>query len=564
MKQGKKGSKNAESELLKELELLREQASKVALLEKENKDLKEKLEDQQEALKENQNLKQQLEQQQGAIEKNEETVKGLTEKWHNSEREIEKLKYLLFEAGYKLEQFKKRFFGSKSERFVPSPADQLVLELELAVLDLPQDTEVISVEYIRRKTAPELKNTPSRMILPEHLAREVVEIHPEGDLSNMIMIGKDITERLEITPARFKVLQEIRFKYKDKTTRKIVTPALPERAVFKAMAGPALTADILVAKFVDAMPLARQISRFERMGIGMAKSTMNDLVKNNCGFLEPLHDLIVEKVTSSQYLQVDETPVKVLNGHGQKGSRQSYHWVYYSPPDKMVLFDFQQGRDNSAPQKRLKNFQGTLQTDDYRAYYQFDGPGVTMAACLAHIRRKFSDALDNDPMARIPLAEFHQLYAIEHNAKENKLDSQGLLQERQQKAAPILQRLKAWVTGYLPKTTPSSPMGRAIAHFLKNWNKIIVYLKDGNTLIDSNPVERCIRKVSIGKKNYMFHGSHEGGCWAAMMYTFFGTCKLHNVNPLHWLTDVLTRMPGYPKDKLADLLPNVWKPELAL
>jgi transposase len=557
MKQGKKGSKNAENELLKELELLREQARKAALLEKENQDLKRQLEQQQEASKENQALKQQL-------EKQKEAVDDLTQKWHDGEREIEKLKYLLFEAGYKLEQFKKRFFGSKSERFVPSPADQLVLELELAILELPEPADVISVEYIRKKASPELKKTPSRMILPEHLVREVVEIHPEGDLSNMTMIGKEVTERLEITPARFKVLQEIRFKYKDKTTRKIITPALPERAVFKAMAGPALTADILVAKFVDAVPLARQISRFERMGMIMAKSSMNDLVKNNCGFMEPLYDLIVEKVTSSKYLQVDESPVKVLTGHGQKGSRQSYHWVYYSPPDKMVLFDFQPGRDNSAPQKRLKNFQGTLQTDDYAAYYQFDGPGVTMAACLAHIRRKFSDALDNDPMARIPLAEFHQLYAIEHNAKENKLDSQGLLQERQQKAAPILQRLKAWVSSYLPKTTPSSPMGRAIAHFLKNWNKIIAYLKDGNTLIDSNPVERCIRKLSIGRKNYMFHGSHEGGCWAAMMYTFFGTCKLHNVNPLEWLTDVLTRMPSYPKDKLADLLPNIWKPQLAL
>lgn len=383
-------------------------------------------------------------------------------------------------------------------------------------------------------------------------------------LTGMVMIGKEVTERLEITPARFKVLQEIRYKYKNTATKKIISPPLPERAVFKGMAGPALTADILVSKYVDALPITRQISRFERMGITLAKSSINGLIKNNCEFLEPLYDLILKKVTSSHYLQVDETPVKVLNGHRQCGSRQSYHWVYYSPPDNMVLFDFQPGRDNSAPVKRLKDFKGTLQTDDYASYYQFDGPGVTMAACLAHIRRKFSDARDNDPMARILLAEFHQLYAIEHHAKVNKLDSQGLLEERQKKAAPILQRLKSWVISYFPKTTPSSPMGKAITHFLKNWNKLMVYLKNGDTLIDSNPVERCIRKVSIGKKNYLFHGSHEGGCWAAMMYTFFGTCKLHNINPLLWLTDVLIRMPNYPKENLADLLPNAWKPQIVL
>ncbi len=539
MKQGKPGSKNTENELLKELELLREQARKAALLEKENQVLKQQLQEQQQALD------------------------ATTEKWHKGEKEIEKLKYLLFESNYKLEHFKKRFFGSKSERFVPSYADQLVLELELPALAEGEAPEIIKVEYIRRQACPELNKKPGRMILPDHLVREVVEIHPEGDLTGMVMIGKQVTERLEITPASFKVLQEIRYKYKDTATQKIITPPLPQRAVFKGMAGPALTADILVSKFVDSLPITRQLSRFARMGITLAKSSVNGLIKNNCEFLEPLYDLHIKKVLSSSYLQVDETPVRVLDQSRDGGTRQSYHWVYYSPPDNMVLFDFQQGRDKGAPQKYLKGFKGTLQTDSYAAYYQFDKPGVIMMGCMAHARRKFSDAQDNDPQARIALLEFQQLYAIEHNAKVNNLDAGQLQIERSSKAEPVLQRLRKWAENYLPKLSPSSPMRKAINYFLGNWKKLTAYLSNGETLIDNNPIERSIRPVAIGRKNYLFAGSYEGGCWAAMMYSFFGTCKLHKINPIQWLTDVLTRMPDYPKERLAELLPNSWKPQIA-
>jgi transposase len=530
MKKGEKSAENVGSELLKELQILREQAKKSTLLEQENQHLKKKLKD-------------------------------TEQKWENSEREIEKLKFLLFEANYQISQWKKRFFGSTGERFVPSYADQLVLDLELIPLAQIPDTEPIKVEYIRNLPSAEDKKKPGRMLIPEHLKREVIEIHPEGDLSGMVYIGKQITERLEVTPQVFKVIQEIRHKYMDvENDRKIITPALPERALFKAIAGPALLADILVSKYVDSLPVTRQLSRFARMGVHIAKSTVNGWIKNSCEFLEPLYELHISAVLSSNYLQVDETPVKVLDQSKDAGIRKSYHWVYYSPPDKLVMFDFQQGRDKTAPQKYLKNFKGTLQTDAYAGYNQFDAPGVTMVGCLAHSRRKFADAQDNDPKARIALAEFQQLYAIEHNAKVKGLDAGQLKKERKQKAAPILNRLRLWMENYRLKTTPSSPMGKAIGYFMNNWKKLTAYLNDGKTLIDNNSVERSIRVSAVGKRNYLFHGSHEGGCWAAMLYSFFGTCKLHQINPLEWLTDVLTRMPLYAKDKIQELLPQNWSP----
>lgn len=524
MEKGQKAAENLDAELLKELGMLREQAKKNALLEQENQRLKKELE--------------------------------------NSEREIEKLKYLLFQANYQLEQWKKRFFGSTHERFVPTYADQLVLDLELLPLTESPVAEPVKIEYLRKQPSAQDCNKPHRMRIPEHLKRETIDIYPQGDLSAMVYIGQQVTERLEVTPQVFKVIREIRHKYMDaENGRKIIMAVLPERALFKAMAGPALLADMMVAKYVDSLPITRQLSRYARMGITIAKSTANGWFKNTCEFLEPLYDLHIRAVLSSHYLQVDETPVKVLDQTKPEGTRKSYHWVYYSPPDKLVMFDFQQGRDKTAPQKYLKDFKGILQTDAYVAYNQFDTPGVTMAGCLAHSRRKFCDAQDNDPKARIVLSEFQQLYAIEHNAKVNNLNAEKLKEERQQKAVPIFNRLKVWMENYRIKTTPSSPMGKAIGYFMNNWKRLTAYLNNGEILVDNNPIEGTIRTSAVGKRNFLFHGAHEGGCWAAMLYSFFGTCKLHKINPLEWLTDVLTRMPEYPKDKLTELLPQNWSPQ---
>lgn len=238
MKKGKGSTENEESELLKELQVLREQAKKSALLEQENEQLKKKLE--------------------------------------NSESEIEKLKYMLFEANYQLGQWKKRFFGSSTERFVPSYADQLVMDLELAPL-VAAETEPVKIEYLRKLPSTEDKRKPVRLHLPEHLKREVTEIYPEGDLSAMVYMGKQVTERLDVTPQSFKVIQEIRHKYMDvENGRKIITPTLPERALFKTIAGPGLIADMLVAKYVDSLPITRQLGRFARMGVVIAKPRSTD------------------------------------------------------------------------------------------------------------------------------------------------------------------------------------------------------------------------------------------------------------------------------------------------
>lgn len=283
MKKGKGSTENEESELLKELQVLREQAKKSALLEQENEQLKKKLE--------------------------------------NSESEIEKLKYMLFEANYQLGQWKKRFFGSSTERFVPSYADQLVMDLELAPL-VAAETEPVKIEYLRKLPSTEDKRKPVRLHLPEHLKREVTEIYPEGDLSAMVYMGKQVTERLEVTPQSFKVIQEIRHKYMDvENGHKIITPTLPERALFKTIAGPGLIADMLVAKYVDSLPITRQLGRFARMGVVIAKSTVNGWIKNTCEFLEPLYDLHIKAVLSCNYLQVDETPVKVLDQSKDAGIR---------------------------------------------------------------------------------------------------------------------------------------------------------------------------------------------------------------------------------------------------
>ena len=210
----------------------------------------------------------------------------------------------------------------------------------------------------------------------------------------------------------------------------------------------------------------------------------------------------------------------------------------------------------------LKDFQGYLQTDGYGAYEAFDRrPGITLLHCMAHARRKFHEALQNDlPRAEYALALFRQLYAIERRIKDQALTGDAIVQLRQQEAVPILQTLKTWMEAEYPKiVVKKSPIAQAKGYFLPRWEKLCIYTKDARLHIDNNMVENAIRPVAVGRKNYLFAGSHEAAQRAVMVYSLLATCKLHNINPYYWLRDVLENMHRFNTNNIEGLLPQNWK-----
>ena len=274
-----------------------------------------------------------------------------------------------------------------------------------------------------------------------------------------------------------------------------------------------------------------------------------------------MYELHKTQVLASYYLHADETTIRVLDRDKPGATHQGYYWLYHNSKDKIVLFDYRKGRSREGPNDILKDFKGFLQTDGYVAYEDFEKrEGITVLNCMAHARRKFVDALQNDKnRCEHALTLFQKLYAIERKAKQEGLSAEPILVLRQEKSVPVLRELREWMIAEYPKVLPSSAIGKAIAYSLRRWEKLCIYATDGRLCIDNNPVENEVRPLAIGRKNYLFAGSHNAAQRAAMIYSLLATCRLHNINPYEWLKDVLVRMPSHDVKNLAELLPQNWK-----
>jgi transposase len=475
-------------------------------------------------------------------------------------------------------KLRKLIFGVKVERFVPS-ADVTAAELQLT-LDLQAETVAhckltgaTTVEYVRTKVeivTAKSKAHPGRMKLPEHLRREVILLKPEGDVSGLRRMGEDITEILDYIPAELYVKQYIRPKYATPLLAggsTVLMAALPGRLLEKCMAGEGLLAQMIVDKYMDHLPIHRQLQRYQRMGVTIAQSTSNDWFRMMLNHLHALYEAHKRITLATSYLGADETPISVMDEDKKGTTHRGFYWVYHNSEQKLVLFDYRPGRGREGPDDILKDFQGYLQTDGYSAYEAFDRrPGITLLHCMAHARRKFHEALQNDsPRARYALGLFQQLYAIERTIKDQALTGDAVVQLRQQEAVPILQTLKTWMVEEYPKlVVKRSPIAQAMAYFIPRSEKLCIYTKDALLNIDNNLVENAIRPIAVGRKNYLFAGSHEAAQRAAMIYSLLATCKLHNINPYYWLRDVLENMHRYKTENIEGLLPQNWKklPEL--
>jgi len=475
--------------------------------------------------------------------------------------EYDAMKQQIAGLSQQLAELKRMVFGAKRERFVPTedPAVQTSLfEVEQAHKAESREEEIT---YKRKKA--ENKKQPLRTELPAHLPRIEEVIEPENIPEGSKKIGEAITEVLEYEPGKLFVRKITRPKYITSATDErtdITIAELPLLPIPKGNAGPGFLAYILISKFVDHLPLYRQLQMLKRQDVIIASSTINGWFSKTCQLLEPLYEILIRKVTSVDYLMADETPLPVLTKDKPGATHKGYHWVYYSPVERLVLFDYRKSRGREGPDEILKSFSGHLQTDGYEAYHHFEKqPGITLLACMAHARRYFDKAKDNDPeRAHHALKLFLKLYAIERVAREQELVPGQIKELRQQKAVPILTQMETLLKEEIYKVLPKSAIGKAMAYTLKLWPRLVRYVEDGRFQIDNNLIENSIRPVALGRKNYLFAGSHDAAQNAAMIYSLLATCKINNVEPFKWLRNVLEVLPEYvgKEDQLHKLLPG--------
>lgn len=473
---------------------------------------------------------------------------------------IASLELKVLQLTQKCEKLSQMVFGSKHERFEGNN-NPLQLSLTLGLDEIkPSETKPQTEEIAYTRTKKEDAKKPVRTALPSDLPRVIIVIQPEEDTTGMKLIGHEITEQLEMTPAKFFVKQYKRAKYVRPEGNGIAIGKLPELALPKAIAGSTVAAHILISKYIDHLPLFRQQAQYMRIGLKLNDATMGGWVKDSISLLSILHERIVQLLLTSGYIQLDETTIPVLSSEKKGKTHRGYFWVSHSPQKKLAVFYYDPGRSSSFPNEFLKEYQGFLQTDGYGVYDHFGKvEGITPLACLAHARRKFIEALgEKKDMASYFIEKIQILYQLERELRDTNASDEIILKHRKETALPVLKELHQWLKDNLAKERPTSLIGKAISYALNRWDKMMVYTTDARLQIDNNLVENQIRPVALGRKNYMFCGSHDSAKRTAIMYTLFACCKLNNVNPHDWLNDVLVKLPSRQANDIDDLLPHNW------
>lgn len=488
--------------------------------------------------------------------------------YEQSQASVVQLQLQVQSLQLQLAELKKIIFGSKGEKFTGSSITN-VQQPDLFPDDKLGQTDVVKTtlikEYQKQQTKLTVKH-PGRNPLPDSLRREVIELLPREDVSTLKPVGKEVTERLEYQPGELFVKQFVRPEYikpsEDGLTAKRVIAPLPAMPLEKSIAGASLLTHLLVSKFVDHQPVYRQLEIFKRQSVTVNHSTVSGWIKDAMVLVEPVYNLHCKEVLNTNYLNADETPIKVLDKDKKGTTHQGYYWSYYDTQKKLALFDYQPGRGAQYPKAMLSGFKGYLQSDGYDVYEAFDKiEGVITLCCWAHARRKFYEAKDYDNInAEKILTQIQQLYAIEAHCREQCFTPEQIKDHRQEHSTPVLNTLEQLLKELLAKALPSSPLGKAIAYTIRRWEKLCIYTTNGILQIDNNLVENSIRPIALGRKNYLFAGSHERAQDAAMLYSLFATCRLHSLNPEHWLTHLFENINSTQNEKLHLLLPQNYTP----
>lgn len=497
--------------------------------------------------KENDNLREQLAAEKAKTSERDQKISALTEH----------IRHLLSKR-----------FGSSSEK---TAVDQLGLfnEAEELVSE-EEDTqdESVSIKGYERKRKP-------RSGIPDHLPREeIIYDLPEGekfcphDGTPLKAFDSEEHEQIEIIPAQIKALLHKRLKYACPCCEQyVVTAAKPKQPIEKSIAAPGLLAYIATQKYVDALPLYRQTELFKRIGIEIDRTNMaNWMVK--CGMLvQPLINLLIERLHMQPFIHMDETTLQVLDEPGKTAQSKSYMWVMASDGEEPVrIFHYADSRGQRVPLDLLSTDNQAIMVDGYEWYQKAcDDYGITRLGCWAHVRRKFKDAQALQKKGKTgksdqALAYINKLYAIEKKIKDDPPDKR--YQVRQEMAKPTIEKLKAWLDKSLLTVAPKTKLGEALVYLNNQWNRLVGYLEDGGYPIDNNAAERAIHPFAIGRKNWMFSKSQAGAKASANLYSLVETAKANELNAYEYLKLIFKELPNANNiEDIERLLP--WQVQLS-
>ena len=491
--------------------------------------------------------------------------------------EVQELKQEQSALRHRIMMLERLLFGSRKDRLKPNVTDvqpglfdgffKEAMEEKAAEIENTAKT----IEKDAQKRRESARKTPSRPARYQYCGLEERErtINPEGiDLSDCVIIGRDVTRTLHYENARVWVDVAIRPIYRKKSDKGLPNPRIYQAEATEAViggnhVGADMLANIIIDKYRYHLPEYRQVKQYADMGVKLPASTVNDWVHAVAAKLDPVYEAQRQEVLQSGYLQIDEVPWNIIDRPGKQ--RKGYAWQFYDsrPGSHGLYFLYLNGsRAGTIPRAELRDYKGSIQTDGYGVYDYFEQQeNVTLLGCMAHVRRKFVEAQTSHPqLAEKAVHWISLLYTLEANLKAEGAAPERVEAERKAKALPIMDAMEEWMKAVSSQCTPSDPMGKALDYAYKLWPRLRRYADNGIYQIDNNAVERNQRPTVMGRKNYLFSKNDKGAVDNAILYTLLESCDIVGINPLDWLTYVLDNLhSNTPPEQIRQLLPYYYK-----
>jgi len=463
---------------------------------------------------------------------------------------------LLYEQ---LRHLRAQLFGPRSEKGTGESSIQILPLFDIPEPeDLDAEPERVTVEGYQRKKK-------GRRPLPAELPR-IEQVHDIDESEKtcgcgcrLVRIGEEVSEQLDIVPARMQVIRHIRPKYackacegeKNDGPAVRIAPVHPQ-IIPKSIATAGLLAFILTGKFVDHLPFYRQEKQFARLGVDISRTSMCNWTMQTADACVPLLNLLHEVLLDGNYVCIDETPVQVLKEPGRSPRTKSYMWVFRrGDPDRpVIIYQYHPTRGGDVAREFLGDFTGYVQTDGYSGYNFLDtSEEVRHIGCLAHVRRKFNDTVKAQGKKRksgaadVALSYINRLYRLERQYRKQQLSAEETYRQRQEYAKPIVDDFHQWLLKQSARTLPKGLLGKAITYALNQWEKVKGYIEAGNLAPDNNLTENCIRPFAVGRKNWMFAGTPKGAEASAALYSLIETAKANGIEPYSYLRYIFENLP---------------------
>ena len=459
--------------------------------------------------------------------------------------------------------FRRNMFGKKSEKISTPDTNNLNL-----FVDTPPESSKTKKQTVTYSREVPVKGH-ARNPLPDHLEvkEEVIDI-PEKEKTcpccgkSKVCIGQDESEKLEMVPATAYIKKTIRPKYACShcSEEGVTQSPMPKQLIPGGICGASMILHVILAKYLNHQPLERQSEDFKRQGINLAPSTMVGWIDAFCKHLSPIVELMKSEVLESKYLHTDDTglPVKVNKKKGK--AHRGIIWVYVGE-HKTTVFEYSHSRKGKYPQEFLKDYHGYVHADGYSGYDKlYQGDQIKECACWSHGRRKYFEAYEQGDMrAQRPLQLMGRLFRVERYMKEHHYSDKQKREKRQDLSKRVLDKLYSWIKANEYEVLPSSDLGKAMKYMVKNWDAFLTYLEEGYLEMTNNLSERHLRKVVLGRSNWIMCGSENGARRAALIYSIVGTCKQLEIDPYKYLTDVMEKLLHRQPENYYQLTPLQWK-----